>query len=121
MSDVPKRNKKGHYTGEGLQGNSYAKKDFTKEMAQYYVRQDLYRLSRIVFDTPKDELESILQREGVKLSLASSALIERIKKNDVKALQFLVEMTVGKAIQQVETTIKDSDIRITIDKDDASL
>ena len=89
--------------GTFAEGNKFRKKqDFTKEMAKHMVSQELWLISKMVADTPQDELLEYMAQFEDKMSLMASSLINKIKAGDSKTIQWFAEMMIGKAQQQIE-------------------
>jgi len=89
--------------GTFAEGNKFRKKqDFTKEMAKHMVSQELWLISKMVADTPKEELLEYLEQFEGKLSLMAFTLINKMKAGDSKTIQWFAEMMIGKAQQQIE-------------------
>lgn len=82
-------------------GNKFAKKDFTKEMAEHMVSQDMWLIAKVVADLPREEMEQYLAANQGKLSVLSEKVIAKIKKGDMRAIQWFVEMVMGRAPQQI--------------------
>lgn len=93
------------FTSENMKGNKHAKKDFTKEMAKHVTSIELFHSAKMITELSDEEMTE--KRENGDLSKESFLtyhLINNIStgQKSQQSLQWLVEMIVGKAKQQVE-------------------
>lgn len=107
--------------GRFKKGNKAAKKDFTKEMAQHVTWRELYHTARLMTEVSTLELKR-MSESGLLAdeSILTYSILKKVVGGDMKALQFLIEMIVGKPKQQIEGS-STGKITINIDSDDASL
>lgn len=88
--------------GKFIKGNTFAKRDFTKEKARSMVSEELFLISKLIADMPKEELDEYLSVHKEQMTLLSLKIIDKIKKGDMKAIQWFVEILVGRASQHLE-------------------
>lgn len=106
MSDATGNNNKKTrigFTSENMKGNQHAKKDFTKEMAQHVTSKEMYWVANML-SLPLSELKKKNLEEE---SLLVNVMVRKAMKGDLKAVQFLVEMIIGKPQQQTSITTPD--------------
>lgn len=97
------RNEKGHFAV----GNKIAKmkKDHNKEIAAHIVGQELQFTARALCEMSHAEIKELVESGEINnLSAAAYQLIKKTVKGDLKAFQWLAEMTVGKPKQQIEAS-----------------
>ena len=90
--------------GTFAKGNKFGKGDLTKEIAQQMVSSEMWVVSKLIADMTKGELEECMAEHKDNMSLLSIKIIEKIKKGDLKAIQWFVEMMMGRATQQITHT-----------------
>jgi hypothetical protein len=93
--------------GKFAVGNKIAamKKDHNKEIAQHIVGQELQFTSRLLCQMSHNEVKQLVESGEINnLSVAAYQLIKKTLKGDLKAFQWLTEMTVGKPKQQIEAS-----------------
>lgn len=116
------RNEKGQLTSEGAKGNKFAKKDFTKELAQHVTSKEMYWCARMISEVPVRELKKMVANKDIEEeSLITYTAIKKAVKGDFKPMQWIVEMIAGKPKQQIDQKITEHTIQINIDSDDAEL
>jgi len=109
------RTKSGKFTSEGLKGNQYAKKDWTKEMAIHVTSQELHWTAKML-STPVKVLKR-MQKDGTlgDESLFTYSILSKAIKGDFIPAKFLIEMLLGKAPQQINTTsVNENNNKITL-------
>jgi hypothetical protein len=85
-----------------IKGNSVAKKDLTKKMAQEMVSSDMYTIAYLLTELSKDELIKWLETaRGKKLSMLNFQIIDKVRNGDMNAIKWFVEMVMGRATQQI--------------------
>jgi len=96
---VADRDAKGHF----IKGNQISKKDFTKEMAQHVANRELYWAIRQCSDIPISELKKLVKSGSIgDESLFTYTAIKKGIEGDFRALQWLWEMALGRAKQQLD-------------------
>ena len=93
--------------GKFAVGNKIAKmkKDHNKDIAASIVGQELQFTARALCQLSHKELKQLVESGEIEnLSAAAYQVIKKTIKGDLKAFQWLSEMTVGKPKQQIEAS-----------------
>ncbi len=109
-------------TGRFLVGNKAGKMDFTKEMAKHTVSEELNKIATMMASTPMEDIVKIIESGDIKNSSPMmNIFISRACAGDIKALQWIIEMIIGKPKLQLDNAPSESEIVINIDSEDLEL
>ena len=110
MSNTKQNNR--DKNGRFVKGNKAAKKHIDKELAQHATWQELYHASNLLTGISVTELKQMVSSGKLAdESILTYSILSKASKGDFKPVQFLIEMIVGKAKQQIDNTSSDGSLK----------